>query len=380
VDLPSPRKALTYLTPLPPPSRQFLTPDLTAPGRKQSSSRRWQNGAVRYIVVGAGAIGATLGGRLADSGHDVVLVARGEHAAALRAGGLRLSLPGRVIHHRLPVESIDQLRLQAEDVLILAVKSQQSEAVLTQLAARAAQSTTSGEFLPVVCAQNGISNEDAALRLFARVHGICLHLPATHLEPGQVDAFGDPYSGVLQLGSYPGGLDDTDRQLATDLSGSGFVTTLREDVMAWKRAKLLRNLANALEVLWPAGDGDEGQADDRTGVARRAAQEGAACFAAAGLSVTSAEEYNADIAQHAQPAPIADRARSGGSTWQSIQRGLGDVETDYLNGEIVRLGRLRGVPTPVNETIQQLMRALLAGRLDLDATPPPRLLTAAAFG
>jgi 2-dehydropantoate 2-reductase len=48
---------------------------------------------MRYIVIGAGAVGGTIGGRLFESGHDVVLVARGPHLDALRAHGLRLATP-----------------------------------------------------------------------------------------------------------------------------------------------------------------------------------------------------------------------------------------------------------------------------------------------
>ena len=47
--------------------------------------------------------------------------------------------------------------------------------------------------------------------------------------------------------------------------------------------------------------------------------------------------------------PIAGRERAGSSTRQSLARGTATVETDYLNGEIALLGRLHGVPTPVNE-------------------------------
>ena len=47
----------------------------------------------RYIIIGAGAVGGTIGARLFESGHDVVLVARGAHLEAVRANGLRLRTP-----------------------------------------------------------------------------------------------------------------------------------------------------------------------------------------------------------------------------------------------------------------------------------------------
>jgi len=52
--------------------------------------------------------------------------------------------------------------------------------------------------------------------------------------------------------------------------------------------------------------------------------------------------------------PIDGQRHLGGSSWQSLARGSGSVEADYLNGEIVLLGRLQGVPTPVNELAQRV--------------------------
>ena len=49
----------------------------------------------------------------------------------------------------------------------------------------------------------------------------------------------------------------------------------------------------------------------------------------------------------------AGEARGGGSSWQSLARGTGSIETDYLNGEIVLLGRELGIPVPANEVLQR---------------------------
>ena len=59
----------------------------------------------------------------------------------------------------------------------------------------------------------------------------------------------------------------------------------------------------------------------------------------------------------ARPQRRADCARPApqcGSTWQSLARNTGSIETDYLNGEIALLGRLHGVPTPVNAAMQAI--------------------------
>jgi 2-dehydropantoate 2-reductase len=314
---------------------------------------------MRYVVLGAGAIGATIGGRLAEGGCDVTLVGRGEHAEAVKRNGLLLAMPDRVSRLPIPMLTVDELRLGAADVLIVAVKSQDTAQLLNQLAAVGAQEDVPVGELPVLCAQNGVANEDAMLRCFSRVYGVCVSLPATHLEPGVIEASGSPVSGVLQLGRYPAGPpDDLLRAAAADLDRCGLTAVVHADVMPWKRAKLLSNLGNALQVLCTAGLPGRARTDDTLGeVMARLRAEGSACFAAAGLPVTETRAYQAGTSGF-QIVAAGGRPRSGGSTWQSVQRGLPTVETDFLNGEVVRLGRLHGVPTPVNATVQARMRQI----------------------
>jgi 2-dehydropantoate 2-reductase len=314
---------------------------------------------MRYVILGAGAIGATIGGRLAEAGCDVALVGRGEHAAAVKRTGLVLAMPDRVSRLAIPMLTIEELRLQATDVLILAVKSQDTGQLLNQLAGVAADDGARLGDLPVLCAQNGVANEDAALRCFSQVYGVCVSLPATHLEAGVIEASGSPVSGILQLGRYPAvAPDDLIQAVAADLDRSGLTSFVRADVMAWKRAKLLSNLANALQVLCVGGIGWRARADGAFGeVIARMRTEASACFGAAGWTVTDASEYQAGTSGF-QIVPVEGRSRSGGSTWQSVERGLPTVETDFLNGEVVRLGRLYGVPTPVNGAIQARMREI----------------------
>ena len=68
--------------------------------------------------------------------------------------------------------------------------------------------------------------------------------------------------------------------------------------------------------------------------------------------------------------PIKGSARPGGSTWQSLVRGAETVEVDYLNGEIVMLGRLHGFPTPVNAALQRLGNRWAAERRQPETLDP----------
>jgi 2-dehydropantoate 2-reductase len=312
-------------------------------------------GAMRYIVIGAGAVGGTIGGRLAQAGHDVVLVARGPHLDALRAqGGLRLAAPEGTSVVSVPaVSGPDEVELTSDDVLLLAAKTQDAEAALAGWAWKPVKgSTVAAEALPVVCAQNGVASERLALRRFRRVYGMCVWLPATHLEPGAVEAQGAPLSGLLHVGRYPSGTDETVARIGADLAASRFLAPVVPDVMRWKYGKLLANLANAIEaVCGLPGDGHSAGVDD---LRRRVRAEGKAVLEAAGIAYARNEENARFRGDQVQIVKINGNERGGGSSWQSLTRGTGSIEADYLNGEIALLGRELGVATPVNEVLQRL--------------------------
>jgi 2-dehydropantoate 2-reductase len=305
---------------------------------------------MRYIIIGAGAIGGAIGARLFESGHEVVLTARGAHHAALRDGGLRFATPAGVSTLRIPVVSgPGELSLRADDTLILAVKAQDSMAALD---AWAWQPVTGGgvaaDSLPILCAQNGVASERVALRRFRQVYGVCVWMPATHLEPGAIAAQGAPMTGLLSIGRYPAGADETARQVSADLTRSRFLAPVSPDVMRWKYGKLLTNLGNAVEAVFGP------DAEAAAGLRRRARDEGKAVLAAAGLDYASPEEQAALRGDQVKAEPVNGARRGGGSSWQSLTRGTGSIEADYLNGEIVLLGREHGVPAPVNELLQRL--------------------------
>lgn len=297
---------------------------------------------MRFVVVGAGAIGGVVGGRLFQHGHDVVLVARGAHGDAMAARGLRLEDPDRIEVLRVPVAAtIAEASPGPHDVVLMAVKSQDTAEVLRDLA-------DTGAATPVVCVQNGVANERAALRLFPRVLGVSVMVPAAHLEPGVVQTYAAPLTGLLDVGRYPHGTDDVTITVTAALAASSFDARPSREVMRWKYRKLLLNLGNAVQALCGPGRGQE--------LVDRAREEGEACLAAAGIAHASVQEDAERRAELIDVRPIAGRPRGGGSTWQSLARGAGSVETDHLNGEVVLLGRLHGVPTPVNGLLQRTAR------------------------
>ena len=106
----------------------------------------------------------------------------------------------------------------------------------------------------------------------------------------------------------------------------------RPDVMRWKYTKLLMNLANSVEATVAP--------DPRVGeLVKLVRAEGEACLRAAGIDFASREEDKERRGDRMHVRPVNGEFRGGGSSWQSLARGTGSIETDYLNGEIVLLGR-----------------------------------------
>ena len=304
---------------------------------------------MRFVVFGAGAIGGAVGARLFQKGHDVTLVARGAHGKALRTHGLKLEAPDESVTLRIPA-SADVARLDWSDetVVLLAVKGQHTEEALTQLAA-APPGT------PMVCMQNGVENERRVRRRFANTYGMCVMCPATQLRPGVVQVHSAPVTGLMDLGRYPEGMDEAGQSIADAIGATTFQSVARADIMRWKYRKLLMNLANAVEALC----GPEGRFSP---LAKEAQREGKEALAAAGMEVASAEEDRERRGDHLQLATTTSGQWRGGSSWQSLARGAGSIEAAFLNGEIVLLGALHGVATPVNALLEHLaLRAAAEG-------------------
>ncbi len=313
---------------------------------------------LRFIVYGAGGIGGTIGARLFQRDESVELIARGAHLEAIRRDGLTLIAPDG--EHRVRINAYEhpsEIAWRDGDVVLLCVKSQQTLAALDDLRAAA------GDRIPVICVQNGVANESLALRRFARVYAMVVNMPTAHMSPGVVIVYAHEPAGVLDVGCYPAGIDALCERVADALNRAGFSVKPDAAVMRQKYAKLLMNLNNALQA---ATDMAEGAAE----ISRTLRDEALACYAAAGIDAATAQEIKARRADGLRYQDIPGHPRHGGSSWQSIARGTGNVETDYLNGEIVLLGRLHGVPTPANAVIQrignQLARAALpVGSIDV---------------
>jgi 2-dehydropantoate 2-reductase len=303
---------------------------------------------MRYVVYGAGAVGGVVAAHLQLAGIATTVVARGEHLARIRAGGLVLDTQeGQEAVHLAATDTAAEVDWTDDTVVLLSVKSHQTAGALDDLEAHAPAGTV------VVSAQNGVANEPAILRRFASTYAVCVMLPALHLEPGVVVQKSHPTPGILDVGRFPGptgpsGADATAEAIAADLRTAGFASQARLDIMAWKYRKLLTNAVGDVSTLFAPADGS-------AELARGVAAEGDAVLAAAGIVAVTAEADDERRGELLRQRSDKDRF-PGNSLAQSLARGL-DTEIHYRVGELVLLGRLHGVPTP---TCERVLRAALA--------------------
>eukprot|EP01043_Picozoa_sp_COSAG02_P033132 COSAG02_NODE_2249_length_9371_cov_6.018550_4_plen_220_part_00 len=205
-----------------------------------------------------------------------------------------------------------------------------------------------------------------------------VEMPGSHLQPGETFCHRAAPHGFLPVGRYPSGTDKLCERIAADFATAGLVGGPMPDVMRLKHRKLIGNLGNALEALFGA-DKSRCEASKVAAIRQRITVEATTCLNAAGMDIISAQEYtsrkpeglNASVqTERNLTKPVGALNKPGNSTVQSILRGS-SAETDHLNGEIVLLGRLFNIPTPVNDAVQRAMSVLAASREGVVGTVKP---------
>lgn len=321
---------------------------------------------MRFIIHGAGSIGSLIGGRLAESGAEVVLVTRHAHAAAINHSGLLVkSRAGdRMVKCLRAVTHPRDITSSAGDVVILTVKSSQTAASIQSLR------ETFPEETPIVCMQNGVRNEEIAAGRFLRVYGGMIGISATFLEPGMV---AHTRGELLSIGNYPLGCDNTGAQIAARLEEAGFRTTIHESIMAVKWSKLIMNLNNAtlaiidkhlqLSLVTPAISNFMADVQE----------EGLRALDVAGISLEDSNNPY-DLKKHLaelrsvveDPEKICAEAnspvefRTYPSTWMDLKLKRGETEAGYFNGEIILLGEKYRIPTTYNSTLFNIVETMAA--------------------
>jgi 2-dehydropantoate 2-reductase len=315
---------------------------------------------MRYIIYGAGGIGSIMGGHLFRTGHEAVLIGRPGHVNAVNANGLKLVTPTGTHTVKLPaVTGPEQLDFRPEDVVCLCMKGQDTEA-----AVRALKGCV--EDVPVCCFQNGVRNEEIVLEQFPRVYGAMVRVGAVYLDDGEVLCRRDP-PGWYIIGRYPAQADPFAEEMARGIREAGYFVRTAGDVMPYKWGKLMTNLGNAIGAI---SNGSWAETDF---IYRPVAAEAEAVVKKAGIRVISQQEVADGWPDITAPLKGQLRTEAQSSTWQSLARRQGHVETDFLNGEIVRVAKRVGMAAPLNEKIVAIARQMAEEGLPPGTYPPARL-------
>lgn len=153
---------------------------------------------MRYIIYGAGGIGSIMGGHLARTGHEVILIGRPGHVGVINKNGLKLITPTGTYVLRIPaVTGPGQVEFSTADAVFLCMKGQDTERALKDLKKKTRDA-------PIFCFQNGVRNEEIAAMHFPRVYGAMVRVGAMYLNDGEVIARRDPPGGILSV-SIPSG-------------------------------------------------------------------------------------------------------------------------------------------------------------------------------
>lgn len=322
----------------------------------------------RYVIVGAGALGALLAAQLRGASIDTVLVARGRNLDVIRESGLTIHRPDATDVVEIDVVGTPgEVHLTPDDIIVLATKTQDAEQALQDWSWQPVSGSGVAADLPIVTLHNGLSAEDAALRRFSRVVGVSMWIAASHIEPGVVVSPGWPLIGIAWVGALGLATTELADRIAADFETAGYRARPVDDIRAVKAHKLLGNLSNALDLF-------DGSPEELDRVRQLIIGEANAAYSAADIvpvdpsSGLEAGSVSLDIR------PVPGQVNGKRSTWQSFARGRGS-EIDFLNGEIVYLGRRHGTSTPVNERVQRVLGALATAGGGVQSQPISLVLT-----
>lgn len=285
------------------------------------------------VVFGAGSLGSLIGGLLSRV-HDVTLVGREPHMAAIAEDGLRIR--GAIDDHVSPAAQPSARGLDA-DVAIVTVKAYDTDSAVTALA--------TNRYTAVLSLQNGLTEE----RLAAGLEGTVLAGTATYgarlVEPGVVECTG---RGRVTIGRHGGGTDPWAERVGKAFRDVGVNALVTTDMPRRRWEKLAVNAAiNPLTALTRVENGALADAPLNT-IARSAARETAQTARACGVELPD------DRAIAAFEAVVEATAANRSSMLQDVERGS-RTEIGAICGAIVDRATERGVDVPTIELLDALV-------------------------
>jgi 2-dehydropantoate 2-reductase len=337
---------------------------------------------LKFLCLGAGAIGTYIGGSLVLSGQKVIFLEQPSFAEILRDKGLHLNLKHGSFHIPKPemVTSIDEALTQGPfDIAILAVKSYDTRTVLESLAPYSIA-------LPsILCLQNGVDNEP----LIAEILGVDKVIPGT-----VTTAVGKSGPGSITVEKLRGMGVSSHHALADALvavlNRAGLCAFRYQSPQGMKWSKMLTNLlANATSAILDQTPAEIFTNPKLYRLEIALYREALRVMAAQGIPVINLPKTPVQLLSffiQALPPelsrPLLTRPLVGGrgdkmpSFHIDLHNGNKYSEVGYLNGAVVRYGEKLGIPTPANRLLCETLTDMVAGKINLNefSHQPEKLL------
>jgi len=302
---------------------------------------------MKICMLGAGALGSTIGGVLAEAGNEVWLVdAWKEHVDTISSRGLVLRDGGvdRTVKARARTAPDG---IGPADLVIVLVKSYHTREAI------AGASSIIGPDTAVMSLQNGLGHEEVLADAVGKAHVLAgkTYAGGVLLGPGHVIA--GTRGKQTYIGELDGRITERAKRIAETLTRAGLATTVSANIMGTMWDKLLINVATgALCGITRLPYGDLYKVPEVKECALAAVAEAIAVARALGVKLMSDKPEDAwNLAAEGLPPEFKT------SMLQSIEKGL-PTEIDYINGSVVRAGLRCGVPTPVNKALVACVKGI----------------------
>lgn len=300
---------------------------------------------MKIVVVGAGAIGGLFGSFLYKSGEDVTFVdINKEHVGVMRSAGLTVVRPSGTEVFKVQVTT-QMEEAGRPDLIIFAVKAYDNQQAAEDCLKIIEPATT------VLTVQNGVGNVDTLSAVLGRDRIITgtTAFGCTVLGPGKIQP---SERGSISIGELDGQITARLQKVVDIFVKAGVEMQISQNVDSLIWTKLLVNVGiNALGAITLLTNGQLLEHEETAALQAAVVQEGAAVAKAQGISFMVD-----DILEHVRSV-ARGTYNNKASMRQDIERGS-RTEVLSINGAIVAAGKALGIPTPVNETLTKLVKAI----------------------
>jgi len=306
---------------------------------------------MKVCILGAGALGCSIGGALAEAGADVWLINRSKaHVDAINGSGLRVREADgaeRVIRARAATNCQG---IGPADLVLVLVKSFDTRSAIE------AAAPIVGEHTVVMSLQNGLGHEDVLSEVVGRARVLAgkTYVGGVMLGPGHI--IGGTRGKKTYIGELDGRITPRAEAVAAEFNRAGLDTTVSDNIVGTMWDKLLVNVATgALAAVTRLAYGPLYEVPEIEATALAAVAEAMAVARAKGVRLSIGEPREA---WQTASAGLAREFKT--SMLQSLEKGS-VTEIDFINGAVVREGERLGIATPVNRTLVACIKGIEKG-------------------